>query len=65
MQLEPENTEEYIDYLQSIGWLDEAATRLAFIVNKVCKSLLWKTSFNEFRIELYMYQHGSEKEVCI
>ena len=34
-QLEPENTEDYIDYLKSVGWLDEAATRLAFIVNKV------------------------------
>lgn len=34
-KLEPENTEDYIDYLKSVGWLDEAATRLAFIVNKV------------------------------
>jgi len=34
-QLQPENTEDYIDYLKSVGWLDEAATRLAFIVNKV------------------------------
>ncbi|XP_058970864.2 pre-mRNA-splicing factor SYF1-like isoform X1 [Pocillopora verrucosa] len=34
LKLEPENTEDYIDYLKSVGWLDEAATRLAFIVNK-------------------------------
>lgn len=34
LKLEQENTEEYIDYLKSVGWLDEAAARLAFIVNK-------------------------------
>ncbi|XP_078356563.1 pre-mRNA-splicing factor SYF1-like, partial [Oculina patagonica] len=34
LKLEPQNTEDYIDYLKSVGWLDEAATRLAFIVNK-------------------------------
>lgn len=32
-QLQKENTEEYIDYLISIGWLDEAAIRLADIIN--------------------------------
>lgn len=41
MQLEPENTEDYIDYLKSVGWLDEAATRLAFIVNKVFEYLIF------------------------
>jgi pre-mRNA-splicing factor SYF1 len=33
LQLAKENTEEYIDYLISIGWLDEAAIRLANIIN--------------------------------
>lgn len=32
-QLCPEDTEEYIDYLTAIGRLDEAAVRLADIVN--------------------------------
>ncbi|XP_048587532.1 pre-mRNA-splicing factor SYF1-like [Nematostella vectensis] len=34
LKLEPENTEGYINYLLSIGWMDEAARRLANIVNK-------------------------------
>lgn len=34
LKLSPENTEEYIDYLKSVGRLDEAAIKLAFIVNK-------------------------------
>ena len=34
-QLVPENAEEYVDYLTEIGWLDEAAVRLAAIVNNV------------------------------
>lgn len=34
LKLGPENTEEYIDYLKSVGKLDEAAVRLATIVNK-------------------------------
>ena len=29
-----EDTEEYIEYLKSIGWLDEAARRLADIINQ-------------------------------
>lgn len=33
MQLSPENAEEYIDYLRSVGRLDEAAVRLAAVVN--------------------------------
>lgn len=33
MQLSPENTEEYIEYLRSVGRLDEAAVRLAAVVN--------------------------------
>eukprot|EP00794_Sanderia_malayensis_P015651 gene15651-17230_t len=33
LKLQPENAEEYVDYLIEIGWLDEAATRLASIVN--------------------------------
>ncbi|KAG7252294.1 hypothetical protein CRUP_036664 [Coryphaenoides rupestris] len=33
VQLSPENAEEYIDYLRSIGRLDEAAVRLAAVVN--------------------------------
>ena len=35
LQLSPENAEEYIEYLVSIGRLDEAALKLAEIVNKV------------------------------
>lgn len=35
MQLSPENAEEYIDYLRSVGRLDEAAVRLAAVVNDV------------------------------
>uniref|UniRef100_T1JEU9 Pre-mRNA-splicing factor SYF1 n=1 Tax=Strigamia maritima TaxID=126957 RepID=T1JEU9_STRMM len=34
LKLCPENAEEYIDYLKSIGRLDEAAIRLGSIVNK-------------------------------
>lgn len=33
LKLSPENAEEYIDYLRSVGRLDEAAVRLAAIVN--------------------------------
>lgn len=33
LQLSPENAEEYIDYLRSCGKLDEAAVRLAAVVN--------------------------------
>ena len=36
LQLEPENTEKYIDYLIDIGWLDEAALKLAEIIDDVC-----------------------------
>lgn len=32
-KLSPENAEEYIDYLRSVGRLDEAAVRLAAVVN--------------------------------
>lgn len=32
-QLCPEHAEEYIDYLRSVGRLDEAALRLAAVVN--------------------------------
>ena len=32
-QLKKEGTEEYIHYLISIGWLDEAAQRLADVIN--------------------------------
>ena len=35
MQLVPEDAEEFIEYLKSIGRLDEAATKLAEIVNRV------------------------------
>ncbi|XP_031570615.1 pre-mRNA-splicing factor SYF1-like [Actinia tenebrosa] len=34
LKLQPENTEEYVKYLVDVGWIDEAATRLATIVNK-------------------------------
>jgi pre-mRNA-splicing factor SYF1 len=33
LQLCPENTEDYIEYLATIGRLDEAAIKLAGIVN--------------------------------
>lgn len=33
LKLQKENTEEYIDYLISIDWLDEAAIRLADVIN--------------------------------
>uniref|UniRef100_I3IZT4 Pre-mRNA-splicing factor SYF1 n=1 Tax=Oreochromis niloticus TaxID=8128 RepID=I3IZT4_ORENI len=33
LKLSPENAEEYIDYLRSVGRLDEAAVRLAAVVN--------------------------------
>ncbi|TRY66020.1 hypothetical protein DNTS_014110 [Danionella cerebrum] len=33
LKLSPENAEEYIDYLRSVGRLDEAALRLAAVVN--------------------------------
>ncbi|XP_046893738.1 pre-mRNA-splicing factor SYF1 [Hypomesus transpacificus] len=35
LKLSPENAEEYIDYLRSVGRLDEAAVRLASVVNDV------------------------------
>jgi len=34
IKLEPENTEAYIDYLMDIGWLDEAAVKLAAIIDE-------------------------------
>lgn len=34
-QLQPEDTEKYIDYLINIGWLDEAALKLAEIIDNV------------------------------
>ncbi|KAK3088543.1 hypothetical protein FSP39_020393 [Pinctada imbricata] len=33
LKLQKENTEEYIEYLMKIGWLDEAANRLTDIIN--------------------------------
>lgn len=33
LKLQKENTEEYIDYLMKIGWLDEAANKLVDIIN--------------------------------
>lgn len=33
LKLSKEDTEEYIEYLKSIGWLDEAAKRLADVIN--------------------------------
>ena len=35
LQLRPENSEEFIEYLISIGNLDEAAVKLADVVNNV------------------------------
>uniref|UniRef100_A0A8C1RN22 Pre-mRNA-splicing factor SYF1 n=1 Tax=Cyprinus carpio TaxID=7962 RepID=A0A8C1RN22_CYPCA len=39
LKLSPENAEEYIDYLRSVGRLDEAAIRLAAVVND--ENFLW------------------------
>ncbi len=39
-QMSPENGEGYVEYLISIGRLNEAATKLAEIVNDVCKPSL-------------------------
>ena len=39
LQLRPENAEEFIEYLIRIGRLDEAAVKLADIVNDVNHSL--------------------------
>ena len=39
VQLRPENAEEFIEYLIRIGRLDEAAVKLADIVNDVGHSL--------------------------
>ena len=39
LQLRPENAEEFIEYLIRIGRLDEAAVKLADIVNDVSRSL--------------------------
>ena len=39
-QLVPEDAEEFIDYLIKIGRLDEAASKLAEIVNRVSVSNL-------------------------
>lgn len=33
LQLQKENTEDYIEYLKSIDWLDEAAKRLVGIID--------------------------------
>ena len=33
LKLQPEDAEEYIDYLTNISWLDEAAVKLASVVN--------------------------------
>jgi pre-mRNA-splicing factor SYF1 len=34
LKLQPEDTEEYVDYLKTIDRFDEAAVKLAYIVNK-------------------------------
>ncbi|KAK3752668.1 hypothetical protein QZH41_006488 [Actinostola sp. cb2023] len=49
--LEPENTEEYVKYLVSIGWTDEAATRLATIVNKLWHDLCEMISKNPNKVK--------------
>ena len=40
LQLRPENSEEFIEYLISIGNLDEAAVKLADVVNNVSATYL-------------------------
>ena len=40
-QLSPENGESYVEYLISIGRLDEAAVKLAEIVNDVSQCMVY------------------------
>ena len=50
MQLSPENSEEFVEYLKSIGRLDDAAVKLAEIVNRVSYLYIICT-----RLSAYMY----------
>ena len=49
-QLCPENAEEYIDYLHSVGRLDEAAVRLAAVVND--ESFVSKEGKSNYQVSL-------------
>lgn len=49
-QLCPENAEEYIDYLRSVGRLDEAAVRLAAVVND--ESFVSKEGKSNYQVKL-------------
>eukprot|EP00112_Aurelia_sp_Birch-Aquarium-sp1_P022081 Seg611.1 transcript_id=Seg611.1/GoldUCD/mRNA.D3Y31 product="Pre-mRNA-splicing factor SYF1" protein_id=Seg611.1/GoldUCD/D3Y31 len=51
LKLQPENAEEYVDYLMDIGWLDEAAVRLASIVNDLWHELCELMSKNPDKVK--------------
>lgn len=53
MQLSPENAEEYIDYLRSVGRLDEAAVRLAAVVND--ESFVSKEGKSNYQVRFYTH----------
>lgn len=53
MQLSPENAEEYIDYLRSVGRLDEAALRLADVVND--EGFVSKEGKSNYQVRLFPY----------
>lgn len=50
-KLSPENAEEYIDYLRSVGRLDEAAVRLAAVVND--ESFVSKEGKSNYQVRFY------------
>lgn len=55
-QLCPENAEEYIDYLRSVGRLDEAALRLAAVVND--ESFVSKEGKSNYQVRVYLNLEG-------
>lgn len=60
VQLSPENTEEYIDYLRSVGRLDEAAVRLAAVVND--ESFVSKEGKSNYQVRFY--SHPKHLTMC-
>ncbi|MEQ2192921.1 Pre-mRNA-splicing factor SYF1, partial [Xenoophorus captivus] len=60
--LSPENAEDYIDYLRSVGRLDEAAVRLAAIVND--ESFVSKEGKSNYQVKSNFMSSTTEC-VCI
>lgn len=60
MQLSPENAEEYIDYLRSVGRLDEAAVRLAAVVND--ESFVSKEGKSNYQVRFHYSMHF---QICL